>query len=65
MRRGVIQSASVYGDLFSTLDAKTICDAIIGSRYDRTSVRAALLNHGIEGKVYRISVDEMAALIAD
>ena len=65
VRRGVIQSASVYGDFFSTLDAKTICDALIGSRYDRESVRAALLQHGIEGKVYRITVDEMAALIAD
>ena len=65
VRKGVIQSASVYGDFFSTLDAKTICDAITGSRYDRESVRAALLEHGIEGKVYRITVDEMAALIAD
>ena len=65
VRRGVIQSASVYGDFFSTLDAKTICDALIGSRYDRESVRAALLEHDIEGKIYRITVDEMAALIAD
>ena len=29
------------------------------------SVREALLAHDIEGKVYRITVDEMAALIAD
>ena len=65
VRRGVIQSASVYGDFFSTLDAKTICDALIGSRYERESVRGALLAHGIEGKIYRITVDEMAALIAD
>ena len=65
VRKGVIQSASVYGDFFSTLDAKTICDALVGSRYDRKSVRAALLQHDIEGKIYRITVDEMAALIAD
>ena len=65
VRRGVIQSASVYGDFFSTLDAKTICDALVGSRYERESVRGALLEHGIEGKIYRITVDEMAALIAD
>ena len=65
VRKGVIQSASVYGDFFSTLDAKTICDALVGSRYERESVRGALLEHGIEGKIYRITVDEMAALIAD
>ena len=65
VRKGVIQAASVYGDFFSTLDAEAICGALIGCRYDRSSVLDALRRHGVEGKIYRISAEEMAALIAD
>ena len=54
VRKGVIQSASVYGDFFSTLDAKTICDALVGCRYDRASVREALLAHNIEGRIFHL-----------
>lgn len=65
IQKGIIKSASVYGDFFSTLDAETICAAIIGCRYDRESVRKALKEHQMDGAVYRISIDEMATVIAD
>ena len=65
VRRGVIRQAWVYGDFFSTLDAETICAALSGCRYERSAVREALLNHGVEGAVYRISIDEMAEAIVD
>lgn len=65
VRKGVIQHAAVYGDFFSTLDAETICAALAGCRYERCAVLEALLAHGIDGAVYRISAQEMAAAIAD
>ena len=65
VRKGIIHEAWVYGDFFSTLDAETICAALAGCRYERSAVRDALESHGIEGAVYRISIDEMAEAIVD
>ena len=65
VQKGIIQHAAVYGDFFSTLDAETICAALIGCRYDRGAVLEALRQHRIDGAVYRISAEEMAAAIAD
>ena len=65
VQKGVIQSAAVYGDFFSTLDGSTICAALAGCRYERSAVLEALKAHGIDGAVYRISAREMAEVIAD
>lgn len=65
VRKGVIQSTAVYGDFFSTLGAETICAALTGCRYERSAVLEALMSHGIDGAVYRISAEEMASVIAD
>lgn len=65
VRKGVIQSTAVYGDFFSTLDAETICAALTGCRYERSAVLEALMSHGIDGAVYRISAEEMTSVIAD
>ena len=65
VRRGVILSAAVYGDFFSTLDAETIAAALRGCRYERAAVLEALRAHGVDGAVYRISAEEMAGAIVD
>lgn len=65
VKHGVIESASVYGDFFSTLDAETIGGALTGCRYEREAILCALRDHRIDGAVYLISAEEMAAAIAD
>ena len=65
VQKGIIRHAAVYGDFFSTLDAETICAALVGCRYERAAVLEALQSHGIDGAVYRISAQEMAEVIAD
>ncbi len=65
VQKGVIRGVSVYGDFFSTLGAQTIGAALVGCRYDRSAVLEALLAHHIDGAVYHISAQEMAAAIAD
>ena len=62
---GRIESASVFGDFFSTMDASELCGALRGVSFDRESVLRALREHGAEGAVYRISASELAGLIAD
>ena len=63
VRKGIIRSASVYGDFFSTLDAEAICSVLPGCRYERGAVLAALEPLG--GAVYRITPEEMARTIVD
>lgn len=65
VQKGIIRGISVYGDFFSTLDAETICAALINCRYDQSAVLEALLTHHIDGAVYRISAKEMATAIVD
>ena len=65
VQKGIIRHAAVYGDFFSTLDAAAICAALIGCRYERDAVLSSLLAHHMDGAVYRISVQEMAAAIVD
>ena len=65
VQKGIIRSASVWGDFFSTLSAEAITDALTGCRYDRAAVLDALRKNGIDGAVYQISAADMAALIAD
>ncbi|MBU5434267.1 lipoate--protein ligase [Pseudoflavonifractor sp. MSJ-37] len=65
IQKGVIREAAVYGDFFSTVDADTICAALIGCPYERSSVLTSLRANGIDGAVYRISAEEMAAAVVD
>lgn len=65
VQKGMIRDAAVYGDFFSTLDASAICGALIGCPYERDAVLESLRSHGIDGAVYRISAEEMAAAAVD
>ena len=65
VQKGIIRSAAVYGDFFSTLDAETICAALTGCAYERGAVLAALRRYGVDGAVYRIPAEEMARIIVD
>lgn len=65
VQKGIIRGAAVYGDFFSTLDASAIENALIGCPYERGCVLDALRSHGIDGAVYRISAEEMAAAAVD
>ena len=65
VQKGVIRSAAVYGDFFSTLDADTLCAALLGCPYERGAVLEALQSHGIDGAVYRISAKELASVVVD
>lgn len=61
VQKGVIRSAAVYGDFFSTVDAGAIGAALAGCRYARADVLEALRAHGPDGAVCRISAADMAA----
>ena len=59
------QIIGFLGDFFATMDAETLGNALKGCRYERSAVLEALRAHGVDGAVYRISAEEMAAAIVD
>ena len=65
VRKGLVCGASVWGDFFSTLSAQAIADAITGCRYDRADILASLQKNGVDGAIYQISAEDVAALAAD
>lgn len=65
VQHNVIREMAITGDFFSTLDPADLNAALVGCRYDRTAILETLKAHGLDHAVYRISAEEMAAVIAD
>ena len=65
VRHNIIQSVAITGDFFSTMDSTELNAALVGCRYDRASVLEALKAKGLDNAVYRVTAEEMAAVIAD
>lgn len=63
VKRGVIQNASVFGDFFATVDGEVLCSALVGCRYEAVALKEALMEHHLDGAVYRITLDEIVQLI--
>ena len=62
---GKIESASVYGDFFSILDAADITAALKGCAYSREAVYDAFVRNGMKDAIYKISIEDIAEMIAD
>ena len=63
VKEGRIQEAAVSGDFFSTLDEKEIAEAFIGLYFDKDSLYEGLKSRNLEGKIYRISAEEIAEFL--
>lgn len=64
VQKGLIRHAAVCGDFFSLLDPEALCAALEGCRYERSAVLEALRARHVDGAVYRITAEELSALIA-
>lgn len=62
VKGGIIVSAGVSGDFFGD-DANELSNALCGTEFDLEAVRAALAP--FEGKLFRISIDELARGITE
>ncbi|MBQ8953439.1 MAG: lipoate--protein ligase [Clostridia bacterium] len=65
VKKGLIAAAAVNGDFFAGEKADQLAASLIGCRYDRQAVRDRLAAEGFDGVIYGISIDDMAATIAD
>ena len=65
VKKGAIAEAAVNGDFFASEKADGLAAALIGCRYDRRAVRDRLAERGFDGVIYGITIDDMAATIAD
>lgn len=65
VKEGQITAAQVSGDFFGTERASALGTALIGCRYERQAVADALMRKSFRDAVYGVTVEEMAAVIAD
>ena len=65
IRKGEIAEAAVSGDFFAGERADSLAEALIGCRYEREAVKRRLEERGLDGAVYGITADDMAATIAE
>lgn len=57
--KGKITEVGIYGDFFGRLDQKDMEAALIGCRYSRDQIKAALESLDIEVSLYKISMEEI------
>ena len=65
VKKGLIADAAMNGDFFAGEKADELTGALIGCRYDRQAVREQLIDRGFDGVIYGISIDDIAATIAE
>ena len=63
VKQGKISDIAVSGDFFGTVDTEEFAAVLKGCPYERIAVLEALRT--MKGTVYKISLEEMAALIAE
>jgi lipoate---protein ligase len=60
---GRISACKVYGDFFSNGDIELLQKALVGCPYRREDMQAALERAGVEGILFRISLEEMLSCL--
>lgn len=63
VEQGVIKSCRVYGDFFGSMDIEELCEALVGCRYEKESVRESLMALDLAKAFYRIDQEELIDLI--
>lgn len=63
VNKGIIESCHIYGDFFGSVDINELCSCLIGCRYGKESVRAALEKLDLEHAFYNINYHELADII--
>lgn len=63
LKNGIIVDCSIRGDFFFAGDINTITQRLVGCRYDRASIYAALFDVMGEDPFYQIKLDELMTCI--
>ncbi|HBQ87628.1 MAG TPA: lipoate--protein ligase [Syntrophomonas sp.] len=63
VNNGIIESCSIYGDFFGSIDTSVLCDALIGIEYNQKSIKEALEQLNLENSFYDINFEELLGII--
>lgn len=63
VKNGKITDCTIYGDFFGTIDIKVLSEALIGTAYEKESIKKAIQSCDIKQGFYQINVDELADII--
>lgn len=64
VKNGVIGEAKIYGDFFGVEDANEIAAALVGVRYDRSSLRDALEQYELKRYFGAVELEELLDVLA-
>lgn len=63
VNQGKITECRIYGDFFGTMDISVLSDALIGTDYEKESIKKAIEACDIKQGFYNINIDELADII--
>ncbi|MBI4857658.1 MAG: lipoate--protein ligase [Acetobacterium woodii] len=63
VNKGKITDCHIYGDFFGTMDISVLSDALIGTNYEKESIKKAIEQCNIKHGFYNINMDELADII--
>lgn len=63
VNKGVIESCSVYGDFFGSIDISVLCNALVGCKYNKESIKACLDKIITDNTFYNINYEELLDII--
>ena len=63
VNKGVIESCSVYGDFFGSIDISVLSNALVGCKYNKESIKACLDEHITDNTFYNINYEELLDII--
>lgn len=61
--KGKIETISIFGDFFGTIDIPALCEHLRGCEYREEAVRERLSGFYTEGSIYQISMEDMVDTI--
>lgn len=63
VNKGKITDCHIYGDFFGTIDISVLSNALIGTDYEKESIKKAIAQCDVKQGFYHINVDELAEII--
>lgn len=55
VNEGIIEKCTIYGDFFGTVDMNLFCNALIGCKYNKESIKETLEKNNLQSVFYKIN----------
>jgi len=63
VNKGIIEHCSIFGDFFGSIDISVLCNALVGCKYNRESIKASLNELVKDNTFYNINFEDLLDII--